>query len=902
MTFAPNSSLRSPLAAAAARALESFERRLPPAQTVDPVTARRRTIATLTVLGTSLALGWASHERSALPRDIVNEPDVSIALSRALIERKNLTVDPTEIYWLDEAPFGFKSRAKMPRAMLRAHEPGEPADIYLVETRWSPEGRLLQLGGVYNITDTSAVDEQELTVSDARAAWTLGTGGKIFSVEYADLRGVTLPDSWGRLAVWQQRITQLQNTGSSRGIARSSYKLDPAPARVRLGLSSDSLLIEFDQHTVRIPTEGAGVIEGQRFVNAREHQIARPGNLVTWAVDRVRAIPAFGDERMQWFKAIAFAGLDRVERWMGDVTGDDGAETIAENMGELMNNRPTMYTDPATGWPPAPMEPMLTSVPIPGEGKWVSLGGDPFVRGNPRVPNPFVFSFIRTDRERVYSQIYVLVWDPRQVELHAVSGTVEPKSATGETGTGLVPREPKVMRRLVGAFNGGFQAQHGAFGMVADGVVYLPPKPYAATVAELRDGSTGFGTWPEDTTIPSDLVSFRQNMTPLVSNGELNPYHRHWWGGTPPGWSDEARTVRSGLCMTREGFVGYFYGNSVDPTHLGVAMQRARCVYGVHLDMNPGHVGFEFFHAGPVGSLPAPGHTLDETWEARGSVAGMPGWDFLGRRMIKNMALMNFPRYIQREQRDFFYLTLRDLVGAHDAPTAVEPREAEEGHWHVDGLPQFGWPYVIATTSVRPDVERRETSVRLLELDPRALRVAHGPDAHAPALLTVGAPPAATPGGIALWHVAGRFSVAQSAPSDDADRLAQGYAASDPRAVNAVAAVGITEGGIGVYAEVGSAPRHGADATLLTHLLKQLDCEAILLLDQPLAIAIAGEHDLAGHAAPTSRNVLRIVRAPTGARGIFADTKVVLPSIWAPLQARKAVYDEPPHGLNQVSK
>jgi hypothetical protein len=50
---------------------------------------------------------------------------------------------------------------------------------------------------------------------------------------------------------------------------------------------------------------------------------------------------------------------------------------------------------------------------------------------------------------------------------------------------------------VVGASNAGFQAQHGEFGMMADGVVYLPPKPYAATVAVLRDGTTAFGTWPE---------------------------------------------------------------------------------------------------------------------------------------------------------------------------------------------------------------------------------------------------------------------------------------------------------------------------------------------------------------------------------------------------------------------
>jgi hypothetical protein len=197
------------------------------------------------------------------------------------------------------------------------------------------------------------------------------------------------------------------------------------------------------------------------------------------------------------------------------------------------------------------MKPMLEPA-LKGEGKWTSLDKDPFVGKNPGAPSPFVFSFIRTDRKRIYTQIFVTLWDPRQVELHPVSGTVEPRSATGETGAGEVPRKPEVMSRLVGAFNGGFQAIHGEFGMMADRVVYLPPKPYSATVAELADGSTGFGTWPESSAIPKDIVGFRQNMTPLIVDEVPNPYKRHWWGGVPPGWTQESRTVRSGLCMTRE--------------------------------------------------------------------------------------------------------------------------------------------------------------------------------------------------------------------------------------------------------------------------------------------------------------------------------------------------------------
>ncbi len=139
----------------------------------------------------------------------------------------------------------------------------------------------------------------------------------------------------------------------------------------------------------------------------------------------------------------------------------------------------------------------------------------------------------------------MLAWDARQVALHIMSGTVEPKSATGETGPGLVPRKPEVMSRLLAGFNGGFQATHGEFGMMADGVTYLPPKPYGATVAELASGATAFGTWPDDETIPDDMISFRQNMTPMMVDDTFNPYKRNWWGGVPPGWTDESRTVRS---------------------------------------------------------------------------------------------------------------------------------------------------------------------------------------------------------------------------------------------------------------------------------------------------------------------------------------------------------------------
>ena len=83
------------------------------------------------------------------------------------------------------------------------------------------------------------------------------------------------------------------------------------------------------------------------------------------------------------------------------------------------------------------------------EGEWVALDRDPFVQTNAGAPPAFLTTFVRTDRERKYTRIYVALWDPRQVELHTMAGTVEPIGAGGETGTGLIPRTPEVMKVLL---------------------------------------------------------------------------------------------------------------------------------------------------------------------------------------------------------------------------------------------------------------------------------------------------------------------------------------------------------------------------------------------------------------------------------------------------------------------
>lgn len=829
-----------------------------------------------------LFAGWLLAPGAA-PRAARAEPDRARALCLALAERGK-HAEPGEVHFLDPPPGALAPTGRRVRALVRAQSGSEPADIWLSTSRWSPEGRLLELSGLYNLSDTSAVDERELVVDGQRAAWVIGSDGKAFTLKLADLAGEPVPADWPALARWQSQITNLQETGQRSGIGQRTFRLDPPADRALLGFDATALNADVDGRKIRIPTSGDPSIEGARHLQEQTPEKGRPGNLVTWAVDRVRALPWFGSDRMQVVKAIAFEALDAFQRVVGGVTGDTGAERVKEELAglEAAPLAPEL-PDPETGWPPAPMEPML-SPPLEGEGKWRPLEKDPFIPVNPGAPAPFVQSFIRTDQKRAYTQTWVLVWDPRQVALHTMSGTVEPKSATGETGPGLVPRKPEVMSRLVGGFNGGFQATHGEFGMMADGVVYLPPKPFSATVAELADGSTGFGTWPNDEKVPDDIVSFRQNMTPLVMDGAINPYKRNWWGGVPPGWTDESRTTRSAVCLTKEGFVAYLYGASIDADHLAFAMQRARCVYGIHLDMNPGHTGFEFYRAAPASELPALGRKLDPQWEAEGAVSGMDGWRFLGRRMLRYMGLMNFPRYIQRESRDFFYLTLRNLVPGANLPPRVTPAEPGEGEWKTKGLPQHGWPYALATTWLRAEPARPDTKLLLLKLDPSAVRVAKAGEADSQVVVSF--PPAGSQGA-GLWLGPKGLAVGPTGP-DHAVALARGLSTRGP---DTVAALGIDGAGMLVYVEVGTQRDATRDGELLDSVLDGLGAKHKLYLSKPLPLALGGDRDLGGRALSPPSDALRLVRRPSpGATRIFPETPIVPVNTWYPLQAKRVRY------------
>lgn len=790
------------------------------------------------------------------------------------------------------------------RAFVLASKPRAPSDVFLLHVTRAPEGGVLRISRVFNLSSTQVAEESVLRVHGERAAWLVGDGTQSYSLKIADAAGGADTERFSRLEQLQLAGTFWQETGQFRGVPQRSFKLDPPALAPRVTLTSEELrlsALHMNQERVLIPNHGPPTA-GAHWVAEQVVPLARPGNWITWAVDRVRASSPFGDAQLQWLKAVAYSAKDHWERTRARLLGDP--RSVGSQDFDLATNtldpsvpapaRAAISETPApprlgpgTRWPPKNLVPRLTPA-LEQEGEWISLDGDPFIRSTASGRSPFVTTFIRTDPDRPFARTLVVAWDPQIVSLHMMSGTEEPKSATGETGTGLIPRDPETLASVVAAFNGGFQATHGGFGMQVEGTVYVPPRPFAATVARLDDGSVGFGTWPRAThPVPEWIASFRQNLTPLLQDGVFNPYGRDWWGGVPEGWTDDTRTVRSGLCLTQQGLLAYFYGAQVDHTHLAQAMLSVGCDYALHLDMNQGHTGLEFYHLAPEAQLPTLALPLSTMWQAEGPLDDTPGYRFRGRRLFRSMQLMNFPRYIQRQARDFFYLTLRPALPGPQLPTPLPAALAGEGVWSsAEFNPQADRP-AAARTWLRPDPARPGTKLHLLQIDPSALALTPGAPSETPLLSLV--PPAGATADhradeVGVYWSGSRFhlfSPAMGGPPPGSEPLLRGAR----QAQEASAAWGLSPvTGFLIYAEVATGAEPAADSALLAKALHLAGASEAIFLTEPVRFVIAGK-DLSGHPASGSATAVRLYShdAPKFRR-IFKDTPIVEPSVWKPLQ------------------
>jgi hypothetical protein len=597
-------------------------------------------------------------------------------------------VAPSDIRWepsgglLDDLAFGRW-------AVFLARAPADDArDVWRARVRLSPEGHALAVDAAHDLTATPLGDDHELVVRGTHAAFATRAYGQEQSVTVLDLAG---EGAQNKATAGPDRVmaalTSLQQTGRLAGVGRIGITLETPARAVGLELDDASLAMTlFPSDARRAATSSVerldlatGDLAPPTPSIRAEPWTHLPKRLSHWVVDTLRAVPWIGPAPIAWLEDQALAARDAYRRF---AFASSGAETQIAVV--QPPPPPTLDTSQASveeaHWPPVAI-PTIWQSAEPGEGEWVApdllwLRAVPGVTAD--APSPFYRTFVRPDPERPYVKVLLVAMDLRQLDFDMEAGVEDPEPLTGPPGSGRIPRDPAIYRRVAAAFNGAFKTEHGHYGMMVHRRVLLPPIPGSATVVVLDDGRVGFGTWGQDRKVggivgvaDEQIASFRQNLEPLFDQGRFNPTGRSLWGFTLPGKG--AQTERSGMCVTTGGHLVYAWGDDVSATTLAKALEMAACDYALHLDMNPYHTGFLF-----------------------AAIDDLAGKKYKSQLLTPGMSIP-VDRYIQYAPKDFFYVMVHDPTPPALGVDAASPWAPDGGtqpppHWmpglwraHVDG-------------------------------------------------------------------------------------------------------------------------------------------------------------------------------------------------------------------------
>jgi hypothetical protein len=140
---------------------------------------------------------------------------------------------------------------------------------------------------------------------------------------------------------------------------------------------------------------------------------------------------------------------------------------------------------------------------------------------------------------------------------------------------------------LLGAFNGGFYTSTGSGGFEADGIVAKPLVPGDASIVVDSAGQVQIGEWDRTVPIPgTHVVSVRQNLQPLVSDGVASPVIDDIaaWGATLGGG---AVVARSAVGVDAAGDLVYAGSMAALPADLADALISVGVKQAMQLDINP---------------------------------------------------------------------------------------------------------------------------------------------------------------------------------------------------------------------------------------------------------------------------------------------------------------------------
>ena len=362
------------------------------------------------------------------------------------------------------------------------------------------------------------------------------------------------------------------------------------------------------------------------------HHIPGFGPLVA---DSLRAV--FGNAFVAWLEDTAYG----VEDWLYRKTKADEPAKAMWDVPEK-DPRPPSSASADGGAPAAPsftlaeLAPMFDNVATRGDGVWVPLV-------DPRKPDDRVRilkTFLHPDSNRSWAVVAVLAVDLSAVDLHAVAGRHEPESRTKEAKAyqrkAVIP--PEDYDRLIAAFNGGYKATHGDYGMKIDGVTLTPPRSLCCVVAKMKDGGLLIRDWDAVKEREPEMEWWRQTPICMYDDGVPHPalsMSKLGWGASSVSGTTVIR--RSAIGLSKDGrllLVGI--GDHVTGKSIAEAMHHAGAHSIAQLDVNfsyPKFLTYDYVGPGSKELKPVP---LTDNFEFEPD-------QYVGGR----------------SQRDFFYLTRR---------------------------------------------------------------------------------------------------------------------------------------------------------------------------------------------------------------------------------------------------
>lgn len=301
----------------------------------------------------------------------------------------------------------------------------------------------------------------------------------------------------------------------------------------------------------------------------------------------------------------------------------------------------------AQAFRPTPVGPFSKKWFAPGDGEWVKIP-DP---RHPELPALLYKTLIHPDIHRSWADLFVVAVSLDEATLHARAGTGEPKSDPGAPElrrTGRIPEED--LPSLVGAFNGGFMAEHGHYGMRVSGVTLVKPRPKSCTVVGYSNGTVEIATWDTLAADADERIEwFRQTPACMYENNTMHLGLRYpetrLWGATLDG-DTVIRRSAIGLDESRRIlFVGI--SNNTTARALAEGMHHAGAADVAQLDVNWSYPKFLLYAQNDKGDLVAQ--------------APVDGFEYNPGEYVSKSAY-----------RDFFYLTRKAPLVATtaDAPKA----------------------------------------------------------------------------------------------------------------------------------------------------------------------------------------------------------------------------------------